>query len=531
MQTLDWVVVSVYLGLVVLLGILVGRKDDNPEEYFLGGHRIPWWAALLSMVATEISAATFLGAPEQGYTRDLTYLQFGIGSILARFVLAFLFIGVFYKLRVYTVYGFLSKRFGQATGTTAAGMFLVGRVFAGGSRLFIASLAIKVATGLALSHSILILGVLAIVYTMFGGIKAVIWTDVLQAIVLIGGGILSIWCLLSDIPISGSKIIESLSALGKFRFFDLQWRDAQGNLALLSNAYHMLPAILGGFFLTLATHGTDQAMVQRLLTCKNSGSGRLSLVLSGFLGIFVTCLFMAVGMLLYVFVLTLPDTAPMARVAAELGEAGHHGHFYLHYIIHGLPVGLSGLIIAAVLAAAMSSIDSELNAMSATFINDFYLPHFDPQAKAAKCMRYARYATVVSGCAIVGLGLCISDFYLANPNTDLLSIALGVMTFFYGGLLGVFLLGLLTTRRGSTATTVSAIVVSTLFLGCFSYRKPILEALGLVAKGGSGHGYWNALYGLEIAWPWFTIIGTLLAVLIALAGRSRSNQLAETKAK
>ncbi len=518
MSLLDWFVIVVYLGGVVAAGLWFGRKEEDMEDYFLGGRQIPWVAALLSMVATEISAATFLGAPEQGYVRDLTYLQFGIGSILARFALAFLFMGLFYRLRLYTVYGYLSHRFGFPTKNACAGTFLLGRFFAGGSRLFIASLAVKVVTGMDLAWAIVLLGAISIAYTLFGGIKAVIWTDVIQALVLAGGACISILFLLDDIPLSFPEILASLREAHKFRLLDTAWRDGAGNLRLFSNAFHFLPAILGGFFLTMATHGTDQAMIQRLLTCKDSFRGKLSMVMSGFLGIGVTCLFLAVGMLLFVYASNLSEGDPMLGIASELEASGRNGNFFLYYIIHSLPAGVSGIIIASVVAAAMSSIDSELNAMSATFTNDFYLPYFNPKASNRQAMRVARLSTMVCGIFLIAVGVLIADFYRKNPQTDLLSIALGVMTLFYGGLLGIFLLGVLTRTRGNNATNISGLAVSTLLIIFISYKAKILPGLGLVDPMAPGDGFWAWAYEAQLAWPWFIVLGTGLTFAIAILG-------------
>ena len=495
MTGFDWIVIVAYLGGVVTAGLWLGRKKENMEDYFLGGRNIPWGAAMLSMVATEISAATFLGAPEQGYIRDMTYLQFGIGSILARFALAFLFMSLYYKLRVVTVYGFLNHRFGFKTKNSAAGAFLLGRFFAGGSRLFIASLAVKVVTGVDMATSIIILGAMSIFYTFFGGIKAVIWTDVIQAIVLISGAFISIFALLGDIQMPFSEIWAMLSEEGKFLLIDTTLRDENGGLRLYSNAYHFIPAILGGFFLTMATHGTDQAMIQRLLTCKDSFRGKLSMISSGFLGIGVTILFMFVGMLLFVYVQTRLPGDEMLLLANELSEKGQNGNFYLHYILEGLPPGVSGIIIASVLAAAMSSTDSELNAMSATFVNDFYIPYFNPNVDERTGLKISRYTTMVCGVLLVGVAVMIAQFYANNPETDLLSIALGVMTYFYGGLLGLFLVGMLTAERGNALTNIIALVGSTI----------LVILLGV---------------NTQLAWSWNIIIGTLVTFGVAAIGKT-----------
>ncbi|MBT6143906.1 MAG: sodium:solute symporter, partial [Gemmatimonadetes bacterium] len=318
MTGIDWAVIAVYLAATIGMGAWLGRKQDDLEDYYLGGRNIPWWAALLSMVATEASAATFLGAPEQGLTRDLTYLQFSIGTVAARFVLASVFIAAFYRLRVFTVYGYLTTRFGVPTQGTTAAVFLLGRLFASGARLFIAAIAIEVATGLDMRSSIVLLGIVAVAYTLFGGIKAVVWTDVLQAIVLIGGGVIALVHLYGITPLSGGEIWGFLSEHEKLRVFDLDWRTVQGDLAFLYNPYHILPAVIGGFFLTMATHGTDHDMVQRLLTCRDSADGQRSLWVSGFVSVVVTCLFLGVGLLLFVYLQHLAPSHPMAERASEL---------------------------------------------------------------------------------------------------------------------------------------------------------------------------------------------------------------------
>lgn len=511
MTILDWLVIAFYMLGVISLGLWMGRKEEGMDDYFLGGRGIPWWAAALSLVATEISAATFLGAPEQGLTRDFTYLQFGVGSILARIVLAFLFIGIFYKMRVYTVYGFLSERFGSPTRTTAAGAFLLGRLFAGGSRIFIAALAVKVVTGFDMSLSIVVLGIIAIGYTLFGGIKAVIWTDVIQAIVLISGALMTIFALSADNPLSIGETWDFLAANDKLRLFS-----SEGSI--LSNSYHWFPAIIGGFFLTMATHGTDQSMIQRLLTCKDSYRGKLSMVLSGFWGIGVTILFLIAGQLLFVVYEHRTGSPEFLAAADTVMASGKAGDVYLHYILQGLPPGISGLLIAAVVAAAMSSIDSELNAMSSAAVNDFYKPFFKPNADEHQLLKVAKVFTVVAGFALIGLGVLVADFYYDNPDTDLLSIALGVMTLFYGGLLGVFLVGILTRNRGATTPNIIGMVGSTLLIILITYKAKLLPALGLVNADDPGSGLFAWLYNLQLGWPWFIIIGSTVTICISLLG-------------
>ncbi|MBC7542689.1 MAG: sodium/solute symporter [Candidatus Sericytochromatia bacterium] len=501
MHALDWTVIAIYLVAVAGLGLWIGKRQKGVEDFFLGGHSIPWWAALLSLIATEISAATFLGAPEQGYTRDLTYLQFAIGSITARFVLATVFIAAFYRYKVFTVYGLLLQRFGLATNATSAGIFLLGRFFADGSRLFIASIAINVITGLDIATSILILGGITLVYTCFGGITAVIWTDVAQSIVLVSGALTLVWSLLGHIDLPFGTIAAELAAADKYRLFDTRWLMADGAIAPLFNPYHVLPALIGGFFLTMATHGTDHDMVQRLLTCRTSKEGQRSMWVSGLLGVSVTCLFLFIGQLLFVYIKHLPADHVMLQTAQALKTSGKNGHLLLHYIINEMPIGLRGLVIAAVLAASMSSLSSAMNATTATFITDFYRPYFVKHADSAHYLKASRIATIGIGSLPMGAALMVARFYEANPKTDLLSIALGIMTFFYGALLGIFLVALYTRTRGNSVTNLTGAVSSI--------------ATVIVVQ-----------YQFKPAWPWFIVIGTLVTVAISLLGRTAADMQA-----
>ena len=501
MSPLDWAVIGAYLAGTIGLGLWLSRKQDGLQDYFLGGRNIPWWAALLSLVATTISAATFLGAPEQGYTRDMTYLQFSIGSITAQFVVASVFVAAFYRYRVYTVYGYLTLRFGMPTQTTTAAVFLLGRLFASGARLFIASIAIEVATGLDMSTAIVALGIVAVAYTWFGGIKAVIWTDVLQAIILVGGGLVALYCLLGDIPLSLVQIVDYLSAHDKFRIVDSTWRDVDGGWAALFNAYHIVPAVVGGFFLTMATHGTDHDMVQRILTCDKSSDGQRSMWMSSFVGLAVTLLFLLVGQLLFVYVAHLPTGDTMLGLAQELRQSGKNGHFFLYYIVHQLPSGVTGLVLAAVFAAAMSSLDSALSAMSATFVTDFYQPYLRTGGTSAHYLKVSRWATLLIGVLLVLVALLVVHYYEANPQTDLLSIALGVMTFFYGALLGIFLIGFISRTRGG------------------SYSNLLGAALSICAV-------FLVKYHTEVAWPWFIVLGTLVTIAVGMLGRTTAEIVA-----
>lgn len=487
MSVLDWSVLIFYLAAVAGLGAWVGRDQKDSDDFLLGGRSIPWWAALLSLVATEISAATFLGAPEQGYRRNLTYLQFAIGSISARFFLANYFISVYYRAGVTTVYEFLAGRFGTTTEKVTAGLFLFGRLFADGSRLFIAAITVEVITGFPLSWSILILAFVTVCYTTAGGIKAVIWTDVMQAFVLVGAGVVLLGSLFQGCGQSLGQVLTSLNEAGKFTLFETSSNP-------ITDPYNALTAILGGFFLTMATHGTDHDMVQRLLTCSDDAGSRRSTWMSGLIGVAITALFMAVGLILYLQVESLPADAPLAIRAQELAAEGKNGHYLLYYAKEVLPKGLFGLIVAGVLAAAMSSLSSAFNAMTATFISDFYRP-LHKEFTGAQELKASRVVTVVAGTLVAVLALAVAHYYRTHPETDLLSLALGVMTFFYGGLLGIFLVALFSKNRGNSASNIIAALLSTVTVLLLKYLT-------------------------TLAWPWFIVVGTLVTVLVSSLGKT-----------
>ena len=257
----------------------------------------------------------------------------------------------------------------------------------------------------------------------------------------------------------------------------------------------MVPAVIGGFFLTMATHGTDHDMVQRLLTCRESREGQRSLWMSGLVSVLVTTLFLGVGQMLFVYVQHLPVGDPMGIAAVTLAESGKNGHFFLHYIVSGLPAGVTGLVLAAVFAAAMSSLDSAMSAMSATFVTDIYRPHFRRDAGQRHYLLVGRLSTAVIGVLLVGVALLVVHYYEANPETDLLSIALGVMTFFYGALLGIFLIGFMTRDRGSSLTNAIGAAASILLV--------------ILVKQTT-----------SVGWPWFIVIGTLGCFGVAFAGRT-----------
>ena len=464
LSTVDFTIIAGYLLFIISLGIYFGRKEESLSDYFLGGRRVPWIAVLLSIVATETSALTFIGTPAFAYNQNWTYVQLLIGTILARFIIAKLFIEQFYRHNVFTAYEYLAKRFGTGSKNSASFIFLVTRVLASGVRLFGASIIVSVATGLSPFTAITIIAIAAVLYTVIGGIKAVIWTDVCQAIILFGGGLIALFYIFQDIPNGWDAVLSTTRGLSKWKFLDFSF-DYRA-------AYTIWAGIIGSTFLTLATHGTDQDFVQRMLTARDYTRSKRALILSGFADIPIVIIFLSIGSLLFAYYQATP-TPGLPSKADDI---------FPYYIIHNLPKGLIGLLIAGVFAAAMSSIDSALNALSTTWINDFYRPYIAKDASERHYLTMAKFFTV-----LFGLFLIVIAFF-ARDTQQVLILGLKIGTFTYGALLGVFLLGVLTTRGNDLGNTISmgASIFTILFIEFYT----------------------------EVAWIWYVLIGTFVTFFV-----------------
>ncbi|MAG55893.1 MAG: hypothetical protein CMJ83_06345 [Planctomycetes bacterium] len=461
MQPFDWMVIAAYAIVVIVIGLRAGRGRQSAEDYFLGGRKIPWWAALCSMVATELSAATFIGTPQKGFGGDWTYLQYAIGSLLARVVLATWFISLYYRLRLVTVYGLLGQRFGRTSELTSAWLFLGGRLIASGSRLFIAGLAFATVTGTSIEVAILIAGGLAMAYTLVGGIRAVIWTDTLQGAVFIVSAIVAIVVAVRLAPEDAGGIWSAAVDADKTtvirEFF------GQGT--------SLFAAIVGGFFLTMATHGTDQDMVQRLLTTSNSRRGGLALVLSGVANFPVVILFLFLGTAMWAYYRSWSGTY-------DIGETEK---IFPLFVLKEVPTGLRGLIFAGLFAAAMSSMDSALNSLATTWVVNIRGRVGEGQeGEDAARVATTQRATLGFGALLVAAGLGLVFYKRAvegagGQQLDLIDLALSSMSIFYGGLLGGFVVALLTPHRGTDlSVTIGMAAGGVLGVLLFLHPTPLM---------------------------------------------------------
>ncbi len=533
----DGAVILVYFVVIVGIGLYAGRNNKSLQEFSLGGHSIPWWAVLASIIAAETSAATFLGTPAEGYkTRGFSYAQLAIGTIIARVVIAYLFIAPYFLHKVQSIYEFLTVRFGPRTKDMASGIFLVGRVLGIGVRLYLGGVILVVIwrflfpgepiTIWTYFWGIVFVTVVTTFYTAIGGIKAVVWTDLIQACLMLGAAAFAVLTIFFHIP-GGWETISQKLADQDTSMFRTGWDAAkpfgEALTQMLESPYTILAAILGSTFLTMATHGTDQDMVQRMLTAENPAKSRFSLILSGFADIPIVLAFLAVGILLWVYYQVKPD--PLLPTATN--------EIFAHYIVHAMPVGIRGLIIAGVFATMMGSTSAALNALATSFIRDFYQPYFNQNSTDKQAVRAARIATAVFGFLMI-LVATGAAYTVLKTDITIIPLALGVLGYGYGSLLGVFLLGVLTKTRGHDVANVAGMllgVLAVLLLG--KVKIPAIDLAALftlqVKPAEWNFGVFMPEWWPAIAWPYYVFIGCCVTFGVAILFPTNPALLAKTK--
>ena len=508
--TLDWIVLCVYAIVLIASGVLVSlRRNRDTSDYFLAGRSMPTWAVTISIIATSLSAATFIGGPQQAYVGNLTYLSASIGGIIAALVVAFLFLPAFYQRNVATVYELLEHRGGPTARLAASVMFMLGRILASGARLFIASLAASlIAFGdtepMHLVIGITVFTLVGVAYTLIGGVASVIWTDVIQFIIFIGAVLIAGYVLLERIPVDSSQIVEALqnpdpddpSVPSKLTVIEIG-----ASASTWNHTYTLLTAIFGFSLFNIAAYGTDQDLTQRMLTCKSADRGSRSIIAAIVAGVPITLLFMLVGLLLFIFYQR-PDLMNDAAPAYAVDDSRK---IFLTFIMEELPAGLAGLMMAGLFAAGLSSLNSALNAMASAFTSDFY-KRFLPSQSERQYLLVGRLAVAAWGIALGSFAiLCV--FWQKASGTTLIDFALGVMTFAYSGLLGVFLTVLLTRSRGNVISILGALLVG--FVTVFIMRPIVWHRITPDA--------WN---DFTLAFPWQMVVASGLAFVVCLLGKS-----------
>jgi len=420
LNRLDLAIIAIYLIGITLFGLRFRKRQRTLRDYFLAGRDIPWWAIALSIVAAETSTLTIISVPGLAYDGDLTFLQVVMGYVVGRFVIAFVLLPHYFRGDLYTAYELIEKRFGPQLRTVTSGLFLLTRAAAEGVRVYAVSIVVSIALGTGEVASIAIITALTLIYTFEGGLAAVIWTDVIQAAIYVAGTLVGIATIIHLVPGGWAHIHQVAESADKFRVFDFTptfWKP-----------YTFWAGLLGGAFLTTASHGTDQLIVQRLLAARGLRQSKAALLSSGAAILFQFGLFLVVGVMLFAYYM-LPS--------AHFGRADR---IYPTFIVSRMPHGISGLLIAAILAAAMSNLSAALNSLSSSTIMDFFV-RMRAQTDERKRIQLSRFSTVVWGIVLFVLAmLCL------HRVSRVVEVGLQIASVAYGALLGSFLLGILTRR-------------------------------------------------------------------------------------
>lgn len=464
--SLDYILLFLYFLGIATIGIWAGRKQEDTETFYLGKRKMPWFAVCLSILATETSGVTFLGAPGDAFQANFFFLQMAIGSIIARFLIAYLFLPSFYKYRVTTIYEYLKIRFGENSQATAAIIYYATRLLASGVRVLAAAIPVSVVTGWNLWLSILVTMSVTTLYTIIGGMKAIIWTDVAQILIFFGGPLFALLFIVHSVGgwdevyrIAG----PSASDGNHFQIFNF-------NISL-TDPHSILVMIIAGLLMTFAAMGCDYDMTQRMLTCKNKKESQRALIWTGFIDVPIIAMFLAIGACLFAFYQKFPD--PNLPINTD--------RILPYFIVTQLPVGLKGLLIAGAFAASMSTISSSLGALSTSAITDIYRPYI---VKG----RPDRHYLFAARCAIFAISVLfiLVTLVLKQFESQILWLGFRIVAFTYGALLGVFLLAV-TVKRGSDRINMIAMLSSILLLIC-------IWRIG------------EAKPNLQLAWTWYPLV-------------------------
>jgi SSS family solute:Na+ symporter len=522
--TIDCAVLLVYFVLIISIGLYMGRKEESLKDFALGGRRIPWWAVLASLIAAETSAGTFFGTPGEAFAlRNYTYLQLALGTIIARILVSYIFIKPYYDYKVYSIYEYLTARFGVPTKNAASAVFLFTRLLASGTRLYVAAIALALAyemvrgvqpgqreTLFIYIGSTVAIVILTAIYTTLGGIKAVIWTDLIQASIMIGSALVALGLLYFAIPGGFHQIVQSHGGFGLSDFFTMGldpakhgWAKWKGMFAI---EYTLFAGLIGSTFMTMSTHGTDQDMVQRMLTAPDIRRSRRSLIMSGLADIPIAFTFLSIGLLLWVFYQTHQDPA-LPKTPNEI---------FCHYILYEMPVGLRGLLIAGIFATAMGSLSTAINALATSFTRDWYEPYINPGSTSEQSLRAVRWATVWFSVLMIVVASTTSYLVIVHPNARIIKIVLGIFGYTYGSLLGVFLCGIFTKRRGNNVGNIIAMFVGFIVVAILSGLPNNIAGI----FGGKLYEQPSWLPVMEF--PWWIFFGTIVTFSVAILFRTGS---------
>ncbi len=518
----DTGVLFLYFFVIIFIGLRMGRKERNLEDFALGGRQIPWWAVLASIIAAETSAGTFFGTPGEGYAlRNYTYIQLAFGTIIARVLVSYIFIKPYYDYKVYSIYEYLTLRFGVGTKNAASAVFMFTRVLASGARLYVAAIALALAyemirgvrpgqseTLLIYVGAIVVIVILTAIYTTLGGIKAVVWTDFIQASIMIGSALAAVALLYSAIPGGWHEIVARKGGFHLNDFITTGLNPAQHGWTKIKGMfeieYTIFAGLIGSTFITMATHGTDQDMVQRMLTAVDIRRSRRSLILSGLADIPIALTFLTIGLLLWVYY--------QSHFDPNLPKSPNET--FCHFILYEMPIGLRGLLIAGIFATAMGSLSTALNALATSFTRDWYEPYINRNATNEDSLRAVRWATVGFAILMIVVASTTSYFVIVLPNVRIIPIVLGIYGYTYGSVLGVFLAGMLTKSRGNDRGNFIAMIAGFIVVTILSdLPNSIAKIFGTVA-------YELPDWLPKMQFPWWICFGTIVTFVVAVLFRT-----------
>ncbi len=470
-RTIDIIIIAVYLIGVALLGMFSGGKQKSTKDYFMGAQSMPWWIVCFSIVAAETSTLTFISIPGLAYLTNLNFLQVTVGYLIGRIIIAKYFLPAYYSGELNTAYSFLERRFGSKTRSFASIVFLFTRVAADGVRLFATAIPLKLMLDISYPMAILIIAAVSLVYTITGGVRGVIWVDAVQMLIYLGGAVIALIFLVNVyLPDGFASISAAAAATNKLSV--INWGFSDGLAGFFKTPYTLIGGLLGGAFLSMASHGTDQLIVQRLLVTKDLKKSQKAIIGSGVLVIIQFAIFLFVGVALYAFY----NTSDLSLLGLMKSD-----EIFPKFILEKLPVGVSGIIIAGLFAAAMSTLAGSMSSLSSSTMLDLY-PVF-AKGKKNNELKISRMFTIMWAVLLI-----VAALLFMNSPRAVVELALSIASFTYGGLLGTFILGLLVKK----ATQEDALA---------GFTAGIFVMITVISLH-------------IVAWTWYTLIGVLTTLLI-----------------
>jgi SSS family transporter len=548
---IDGLIIIFYFVAITAIGLYMGRREKSLSDFALGGRQVPWWAVMASIIAAETSAATFLGAPGEGFDkRSLAYVQLVFGLIIGRYIVGYVFLKPYYTYKVYTVYDYLGVRFGPLSRGYVSALFLFMRTLASGTRLFVPSLVMVLAWRLLTGGggdvqfsqdavgtvgpylvAIIALTIITCLYTAIGGIKAVIWTDVIQATLMFGSALIAIGTLLWHVGGLGA-VAEAVPQMTRLEGYFLTgfeadrvaaWQASSGVQTMgpweylkliLASDYTLFSALIGATLMNMAAFGTDQDMVQRMLTAETHQKARRSLITAAFMDVPIAAAFTFIGILLFVYYQQDPTYKPAAN-----------SDVFGSYILNVMPVGIRGLVLAGVFATAMGSLSAALNALATSATNDWYLRYVKGKSDE-HYVGAARFFTALFAVLMILIAGAFAYAKVTDPDVRIIPVVLGIAGFILGPMLGVFLIGMFTRRRGSDRGNILAVsigLITTIVLGDLHvyFANAVADAMSL------GMTFVRPGWLPKVSFTWFATIGAVVVFAIGVLFRTPDKVLEE----